>query len=131
MFNLDKLNKVSIHGFRNAKKIHLTADDTLLCINHYRYGSFEFLYGIKEGRGGGVNKNKYKCINTEKYPKKQTQFMILMESPNQQFMSNDSYLRDKSTDIIKLCKEKQISISYKPMVELYPNSSWLYLKKQP
>ena len=56
--------------------------------------------------------------------------MILMASPNQQFMSNDSYLRDKSTDIIKLCKERQISIKYKPLVELYPNSSRLYFKNQ-
>ena len=30
--------------------IGFDADDTLLCINHYRYSSFEFMYGIKEGR---------------------------------------------------------------------------------
>lgn len=117
LFNLDLINRVSIHGFGVDKKMHLSADKTLLCINHYRYGSFEYLYGIKEGRGGGVHKNKYK----NNYDKKN---MTLIKSLNDNFLSNDTYLRDKSLDIIKLCKSK----NSKPKIDLYPNSSWIYLK---
>ena len=117
LFNLDLINRVSIHGFGVDKKLHLTADKTLLCINHYRYGSFEYLYGIKEGRGGGVHKNKYK----NNYDSKN---MTLIKSLDEKFLSNDSYLRDKSFDIIKICKEKIC----KPKIDLYPNSSWIYLK---
>ena len=117
LFNLDLINRVSIHGFDVDKKIHLTADKTLLCINHYRYGSFEYLYGIKEGRGGGVHKNKYK----NNYDSKN---MTLIKSLDENFLSNDSYLRDKSFDIIKLCKSKNSN----PKIDLYPNSSWIYLK---
>ena len=118
LFNLDFLNRVSIHGFNVDKKLHYTADKTLLCINHYRYGSFEYLYGIKECRGGGVHKDKYKNFG---YGMK---FMKLMNSPNDSFLSNDTYLKDKSKDLIKLCKEKNC----KPKIDLYPNSSWIYLK---
>ena len=117
LYNLDKLNKIRIHGFHVDKKLHLTADKTLLCINHYRYSSFEYLYGIKEGRGGGVHKDKYK----NNYDSKN---MTLIKSLNDNFLSNDTFLRDKSFDIIKLCKEKNC----KPKIDLYPNSSWLYLK---
>jgi hypothetical protein len=114
LFNLDLLNKVSIHGFEVKKKLHLTADKTLLCINHYRYGSFEYLYGIKEGRGGGVHKNKYR----NGLPIKQ------INSLNDKDLPNNTYLRDKSHDIIELCKKT----NYKPKIELYPESSWMFLK---
>ena len=114
LFNLNLVNKISIHGYDSYKKLHLTANETLLCINHYRYSSFEYLYGIKEGRGGGVHKNKYKS----------SKHNILINSLNDSFLPNDTYLRDKSYDIIELCKKK---IS-KPKIELYPNSSWIYLK---
>lgn len=50
LYNLDKLNKIGIHGIKCKNNLHLTAKETLLCINHYRYISFEYLYGIKEGR---------------------------------------------------------------------------------
>ena len=92
--------------------LHLNANKKLLCINHYRYGSFEYLYGIKEGRGGGVHKYKYK--NNIK----------LIKSINDKFLPNDTYLRDKSEDIIHLCKEN----NSRPKIELYPNSRWLLLK---
>ena len=118
LFNLDMLDKVSIHGSGVNKKLHLTADKTILCINHYRYGSFEYLYGIKECRGGGVHKNKYRNFG------KGIGFMELMNSPADRFLPNDTYLRDNSEDVIKLCKEK----SFGPKIELYPQSSWLYLK---
>ena len=50
--------------------------------------------------------------------------MELMNSPADRFLPNDTYLRDNSEDVIKLCKEK----SFGPKIELYPQSSWLYLK---
>ena len=65
LFNLDLINRVSIHGFGVNKKLHLTADKTLLCINHYRYGSFEYLYGIKEGRGGVFIQINIKTLDME------------------------------------------------------------------
>ena len=34
--------------------------------NHYRTQSEEFLRGVKEVRGGGVHKNKYKKFNSHK-----------------------------------------------------------------
>lgn len=117
IFNLDLLNKVSIHGFKVNKCINISAEQHKLCINHYRYGSFEYLYGIKEGRGGGVHKNKYKNYG---YGKK---FMTLLNSEDIK-LTNDSFLRDNSLDLIELCKTKKIC----PLVELYPQSSWLYLK---
>ena len=51
-------------------------------------------------------------------------FMMLMNSPSDSFLSNDTYLRDKSKDVIKLCKENYCH----PKIELYPESSWLYFK---
>ena len=117
LFNLDLLNKVSIHGFEVDKKLHLTADKKLLCINHYRYGSFEYLYGIKEGRGGGVHKNKYK----NNYDSKN---MTLIKSLNDSFLPDDNYLKDCSKDVI----DKSKNMFIRPHIELYPQSSWLYLK---
>jgi len=113
LFNLDIIDRVSIHGSVDKNNtLHLNANKKLLCINHYRYGSFEYLYGIKEGRGGGVHKYKYK--NNIK----------LIKSINDKFLPNDTYLRDKSEDIIHLCKEN----NSRPKIELYPNSRWLLLK---
>ena len=97
----------------------MTAKNSLLCINHYRYGSFEYLYGIKELRGGGVHKNKYKYLGYF------SKFMVLINSSNQTFMPRDIYLREKSKDLIKLCKKNVC----KPKIELYPRSSWFHLKK--
>lgn len=118
LFNLDLLSKIHVHGVdKNCKRLHLTADKTILCINHYRYGSFEYLYGIKEGRGGGVHKHKYKNIGN-----KNNHLKLINSFDN--LLSNDTYLKDKSEDIIKLCKENNC----KPNIELYPRSSWLFLK---
>lgn len=120
LFNLDLLNKVSIHGFDVDKKLHLTADKTLLCINHYRYTSFEYLYGIKEGRGGGVHKKKYQS---------NSKFMTLIDDfcSKKKFLSDDFYLKNHSyskdsKEILYLLQHK------KPKLELYPNSSFLKLK---
>lgn len=132
LYNLDKLNKISIHGKNmSSKKFHITADQTLLCINHYRYISFEILYGIKEGRGCNpakfarnikinrtkIHRTKYKYTSGHK-------LMTLIESLDDNFLSDDTYLRDCSKDVI----EKSKLMFMEPCVELYPQSSWLYLK---
>lgn len=115
IFNLNYLNRVTIHGFPVKNNIFIYADQTLLCINHYRYISFEYLYGIKEGRGGGVHKDRYK---------NKTKFTVLIENLKQPFLNDDLYLKNKSNDIIAKCQKKNV----KPKIELYPNSSWLKLK---
>ena len=114
IYSLNKLCKVRIHGYKLPLLNHkyIKAIDTLLCINHYRYISFEYLYGIKEGRGGGVHKHKYNHKN---------KFMDLASYIDNGCVSNDSYLCDKS-------QVKKDGI--RPMVDLYPNSTWLYLKNK-
>ena len=116
LYNLDFCDRVDIHTLKSDKKLHLEADNTLLCINHYRYTSFEYLYGIKEGRGGGIHKRKYKS--------KYSRFLVLIKSFDDNFLSNDTYLRDRSKDVIEQSKK----VAVKPCIELYPESSWLYLK---
>lgn len=119
LFNLDLLNKVNIHGFKVNKKLQLTPYNKILCINHYRYTSFEYLYGIKEGRGGGCHKSKYKTTHYF------TKVMILINSlDNKNFLPDDTYLRDCSKDVIEQSKKR----FEKPLIQLYPQSSWLYLK---
>ena len=43
-----------------SKKKLFDWDNKMIRINHYRTQSDEYLYGVKEVRGGGVNKDKYK-----------------------------------------------------------------------
>lgn len=121
IYNLDEFEKEEtlrkfdfIHGNSINKTSHfIKADDSLLCINHYRYGSMEYIFGIKEGRGGGVNKKKYKQIE-------------ILKSLDDKFLSNDTYLRDNSFDVIKKSKLK----FNKPSIDLYPDTSWQILKKK-
>ena len=52
---------------QNSKNICIkNAHNKLIQINHYRTQSEEYLRGIKEIRGGGVNKNKYKDFKNHK-----------------------------------------------------------------
>jgi len=114
IYHVNKIDKVGIHGIIGKfNRLYINCDETLLCINHYRYTSFEYLYGIKEGRGGGVHKNKYK-LNSK--------FMILIDE--KKILSNDFYLKNHShsKEILDLLKHQ------KPKLELYPNSSFLKLK---
>ena len=117
LFNMDLLdisifyNRSSIHGFDvgTEEKVHITWEQSWLCINHYRYCSFENLYGMKEGKGGGVHKSKY--LNYS------------LKLSNQTMLENDYYLRSQSKDVISKCKYLE------PMVNLYPKSTWMYLKE--
>ena len=82
-----------IHGLEREisknRNITFGQDDMDLCVNHYQYGSIEYLYGIKQGRGGGVNKRKY--LNPSG----------IVPTNLKKF---DTYLRDNSQDIIDNCK---------------------------
>lgn len=124
IYNLDKLKNITIHGTNSKNKLHLTADKTLLCINHYRYTSFEYLYGIKEGRGCNPSKSS-KPIHKSKYDVTYGhKFMTLINSLDDNFLSDDTYLKNNSKDVIDKCYKKNT----KPKINLYPKSSWLYLK---
>ena len=100
-----------VHGLgkemREKGTIDLDMNSKKLCVNHYQFGSFEYLYGIKEGRGGGVHKDKYR--------KKQN----IVNGPEK----FDTYLRDCSRDIIENCK------LVPPKTELYPKTTWQKLQK--
>ena len=51
IFQIQKLPSVSIHGNREMKQycqrkeyIKIKTDSSILCINHYRFSSFEFFF---------------------------------------------------------------------------------------
>lgn len=112
IYNMNYLNRVAIHGTNTAHRLYIPATSEVLCINHYRYMSFEYMYGIKEGRGGGVHKDKYskgsKATTLEKHD-----------------LEDDTFLRDNSQDILENIKHNSIA----PLTSLYPKSSWITLKK--
>ena len=114
LYNMDIMNDVSIHGegFTTNQRVFVGANETVLNINHYRLNSFEFVYGIKEIRGGGMHHGKYKG-------KKIVDFVEM------DYVEDDTYLRDHSKDIIYVSKGSRTP----PMVSLYPRSRWAYLKK--
>ncbi len=80
-----------------------------ICINHYRFQSIEYLYGIKEQRGGGVNKEKYK------------QKKVLSPSLRSDSHIEDLWLKRNSSMIIKNCYDRDTP---SPKTDLYKNSSW-------
>lgn len=114
LYNMDHMDKVNIHGHElnipEQKKYFIEGNGTILCINHYRYGSFEYIYGIKEGRGGGVDRNKYRNHVIVKPT----------NSDNDSSYMTDKYLKEHS-DIWQQ--------HIRPGIHLYPNSSWIFLKK--
>ena len=103
------LKSIKIHAFEFAKKINainlFNSHNNNIQINHYRTQSDEFLFGVKEIRGGGVHKNKYK--NT-KY-----------NSLHLKFDKVDLLLKNKRTQLIEILnKNDQI----KP--KMYTESSF-------
>lgn len=114
LYNMNYIQNVTIHGdglhIPSQNRYFVDGNQSILCINHYRYGSFEYIYGIKEGRGGGVHREKYK------------HHMILdsTDSDIDTSYTIDSFLKDHS-DIWQQ--------HVHPCVHLYPKSSWLFLKK--
>jgi len=120
IFKISQLNTISIHGINELRRLRwkfkkiIILPNNLLCINHYRYSSFEHLYGIKEGRGGGVHKLKYKKP------------LILKKEELRDICIKDNYLVEHSKELINFCKKNYIT----PKIELYPNSSWIKLKEK-
>ena len=50
--------------------------------------------------------------------------LFLIKSLNDSFLPDDNYLKDCSKDVI----DKSKNMFIRPHIELYPQSSWLYLK---
>ena len=111
---MDIMNDLSIHGegFEENESFLVRANETVLNINHYRYNSMEFVYGVKEIRGGGMHHWKY---NGKK----------VIDSVEMDYLEDDTYLRDNSNDIISMCKANH----NQPNLRLYPRSRWSYMKR--
>lgn len=110
IFNLQLPVKISLHGYNSFTRV-IPAENPYFQINHYRFGSIEFLYGIKEKRGGGMERKRY-------------QNMYSLEQMLLQTIKIDSFLRDHSAEVITKCKHRR------PKVELYPESSFHAFYKQ-
>ena len=71
--HIDNIRPHSIFFTRNIQQITLdNCHNTIIQNNHYRTQSDEFLYGVKEQRGGGIKKHKYRKYTkhiTGKYDK--------------------------------------------------------------
>ena len=95
------------HSRKILKKKLYNWHNPLIQINHYRTQSDEYLYGVKEIRGGGVNKDKYRGFKRHL-------------DPNFNFKCN--ILRRKRKVLIK-------TILNRPQVKprIYPESSFYKL----
>lgn len=119
IYNISHLRSISIHGTKERKKCKLshkkyfTWDNKILCINHYRFPSYEYLYGIKYGRGGGVTKSKYKKISP---------YLNL----NEKDVKKDDSLKKLSTTLIQQCHQNFI----KPKTEIYNTIVWKQIKEK-
>lgn len=106
----ENIIKLNIHEFSFNKKINqlklFNSHNNLIQLNHYKTQSDEYLYGVKEQRGGGVNKDKYKCENKTHIVHKLFDKECLI-------------LKDKRKDLIKKCNMRG---QIKP--QIYKNSSW-------
>lgn len=109
--NSDLLS-LSIHSSKNKfnNKFFIDYKSDLLKINHYRYQSIEYTYGIKEGRGGGVKKDKYKNDFVKDWLNSKTEYEY------------GPYLKDNSKDIITNCYTRN---DPSPKISSYPDSTWV------
>lgn len=109
------LKQINIHSSKSLqdKRILYKHDSTLLCINHDRFQSIEYVYGIKEQRGGGVHKNKYKQNKTFKPSIKGSNHI------------KDDWLKNNSKYIIKRCYKRNT-----PGPLNYSDSSWILNKHE-
>ena len=118
IYNLKKTLNISVHGRSLEGSKTLQANNSYFEINHYRFHSIEFLYGIKEGRGGGHNRKRYALT-----ARIHENFMNDLKSSN--YREKDIFLRDHSNDVIQFSHEN----IYPPKLQLYPYSSFLKYKK--
>jgi len=105
------LKSINIHFMefeRKVRKMRLkNCHNNFININHYRTQSDEYLFGVKEQRGGGVNKIKYK-----------KRIHATFEQ-HKSFSKECLILKEKRKDLIDKCNEKE---QIKP--QIYKNSSW-------
>ena len=118
IYNLKKTLNISVHGRSLGGSKTLEANNSYFEINHYRFHSIEFLYGIKEGRGGGCNRKRYALT-----ARIHQNFMKDLKSSN--YREKDTFLRDHSNEVIQFSHEN----IYPPKLQLYPYSSFLKYKK--
>lgn len=108
---------VGIHHGVAIKNIKVfKPENRVLQINHYRYQSYEYLFGIKQCRGGGVHKNKYNPKN-------------IINSLNNQYKSELIIDKDLLNLSEKLISELNKMEHIKPKNSLYPNSVWSKVKE--
>ncbi len=103
------LKSVRIHQCDFTKEVDaitLLSHNDDIQINHYRTQSDEFLYGVKEQRGGGVHKAKYKTAG--KNPESSSSFKM-----------EDTLLKNKRKKLIQYCLNRT---QVRPRI--YPDSSW-------
>ena len=102
------ISKIDIHKCNFSKKVNKykfkDCHNKLIQNNHYRTQSEEYLRGVKEVRGGGVHKDKYK--NYKKHNK-------------DIYNKECNILKNKRKKLISNCQEKE---QIKP--KLYSNSSF-------
>ena len=102
------LNSIGIHGFTFNKKINVlfleNCHNNNIQINHYRTQSDEYLYGVKEQRGGGVHKNKYQLFTSH----------IIYD-----YSKECLILKNKRLNLIENCNNKK---HIRP--KIYIESSW-------
>lgn len=105
------LTELGIHKSisRHNHRIYYPHTSDELCINHYRFQSVEYLYGIKEQRGGGVTKHKY------------TDLKVLENAMRSKSHIKDTWLKEHSTELILRCESRD---HQRPATHIYPNSSW-------
>jgi hypothetical protein len=101
------LKKINIHQMRFKKKVKTLqlndAHNSYIQLNHYRTQSDEYVYGVKEQRGGGVNKTKY--LNPDERHKSFSKICL--------------FLKEKRIKLINNCIQRE---QVKP--QIYKNSSW-------
>lgn len=78
---------------RNVEVVQLGSHNPDIQINHYRAQSDEFLYGVKVGRGGGVNKRAYQGGN-------------LKQKLSGKFTKQDFLLKRKRAELIGKCNAR-------------------------
>lgn len=118
IYNLKKTLNISIHGTSLKGSKFFKANNSYFGINHYRFHSIEFLYGIKEGRGGGHNRKRYAL-------KARIHKIFMNDLKSSKYSKKDTFLRDHSNEVIQFSHEN----IYPPKVHLYPYSSFLKYKQ--
>ena len=113
------IKKLDIHNcilIENSKILRLNnCNNNIIQINHYRTQSDEYLLGVKENRGGGVHKNKYKNFieDRQTYIKNKNIFIKKCEK-----------LKNKRLELINNCIERK---QIKPKIH---QNSTLYNKQK-